>query len=78
MIPYTNHQYLLRFARAQASPSLLDDAVGTPVILELGCQAVDLRSYLEGQGDLASGLIRGITWVVIWVARVMNLLTKSP
>ena len=60
MIPYTNHQYLWRFARAQASPSLFDDAVGTAVILELGCQAVDLRSYLEGPGDLVSGLIKGL------------------
>ena len=34
--------------------------------------------YLEGQGDLASRLIMGITRVTIWVIWVTNLLTKSP
>ena len=36
------------------------------------------RGYLEGQGDLVSGLIMGITRVTIWVIGVINLLTKSP
>ena len=35
------------------------------------------RQYLEGQGDLVSGLIMGIIWVPIWVIGVINLLTKS-
>ena len=35
-------------------------------------------SYLGGQGDVVSGLIRGITGVTIWVIGVINLLTKSP
>ena len=34
--------------------------------------------YLGGQGDLVSGLIRGITGVTIWVIGVINLPTKSP
>ena len=34
--------------------------------------------YLEGQGDLVSGLIMGIIGVTIWVIGVINLLTKSP
>ena len=34
--------------------------------------------YLEGQGDLVSRLIRGITRVIMWVLGVVNLLTKSP
>ena len=34
--------------------------------------------YLGGQGDLVSGLIRGVTGVTIWVIGVINLLTKSP
>ena len=34
--------------------------------------------YLEGQGDLVNGLIRGITRVTIWVIGVSDLLTKSP
>ena len=34
--------------------------------------------YLEGQGDLVSRLILGITRVTIWVTGVINLLTKSP
>ena len=34
--------------------------------------------YLEGQGDLVSRLIMGITRVTIWVVGVINLLTKSP
>ena len=34
--------------------------------------------YLEGQGDLVSRLIRGITSVTRPVLRVINLLTKSP
>ena len=33
---------------------------------------------LEGQGDLVSGLIRGISRVTIWVIGVINLLNKSP
>ena len=39
-----------------------------------GCR----NPYLEGQGDLVSGLIRGVTGVTIWVIGVINLLTKSP
>ena len=35
------------------------------------------RVCLEGQGDLVSGLIRGITRT-IWVIGVISLLTKSP
>ena len=34
------------------------------------------RIYLEGQGDLVSILIRGITGVTIWVIGVINLLPK--
>ena len=34
--------------------------------------------YLEGQGDLATILISGITRVTIWVIKVINLLTTSP
>ena len=35
--------------------------------------------YLEGQGDLVSRLIRGITKVTIWIMGIIiNLLTKSP
>ena len=34
--------------------------------------------YLEGQGDLVSGLIMGIIRVTIWVIGVINPLTKSP
>ena len=38
----------------------------------------DLQDYLEGQGDLVSRLIMGITRVTIWVIGVISLLTKSP
>ena len=34
--------------------------------------------YPEGQGDLVSRLIVGIVRVTIWVAEVIDLLTKSP
>ena len=34
--------------------------------------------YLEGQGNLLSRLVTGITTVTIWVIGVINLLTKSP
>ena len=34
--------------------------------------------YLEGHGDLVSGLILGIIGVIIWLTGVINLLTKSP
>ena len=37
-----------------------------------------LDSYLEGQGDLVSGLIRRISRVTIWVIGIINLLNKSP
>ena len=33
--------------------------------------------YLEGQGDLESRFIRGITEVIMWVIAVISLLTKS-
>ena len=33
--------------------------------------------YLEGQGDLVSGLTMGIIRVTIWVIGVINPLTKS-
>ena len=35
-------------------------------------------SYLEGQGDLVSGLIRGMSRLTIRVIGVINLLTKFP
>ena len=35
-------------------------------------------TYLEGQGDLVTGLLMGIIEVTIWVIGVTNLLTKSP
>ena len=34
--------------------------------------------YLEGHGDLVSGLIMGIVGVIIWLIGVINLPTKSP
>ena len=37
-----------------------------------------MNNILEGQGDLVSRLIRGITMVTIWVTGVTNLLSKSP
>ena len=39
---------------------------------------VHWNTYLDGQGDLASGLIMGIIKVTMWVLRVINLITKSP
>ena len=52
------------------------------------CRAPELRAshnlkalclnYLEGQGDLVSSLIMGISRVTIWVIGVITLLTKSP
>ena len=35
-------------------------------------------SYLEGQGDFVSRLMRGITRIITWVTGVINLLTKFP
>ena len=37
-----------------------------------------LRVYLEGQGDLVSRLMLGISKVTICFIGVLNLLTKSP
>ena len=37
-----------------------------------------VRTYLEGQGDLVSGLLMGIAGVTIWVRGVVNLLTPDP
>ena len=34
--------------------------------------------HLEGQGDLVSGVIRGMTRVTMQAIGVINLLTKSP
>ena len=36
------------------------------------------HTYLEGQGDLVSGLIMGISRVTTWVIGVIKLLSKSP
>ena len=36
------------------------------------------HDYLEGQGDVVTRLIMGITGVTVWAMGVMNLLTKSP
>ena len=41
-------------------------------------EGLRVRAYLEGQGDLVSRLIRGITRGIIWVLGVINLPTKSP
>ena len=41
-------------------------------------RALNPKPYVESQGDLVSGLIRGITRITIWVIGVINLLTKSP
>ena len=40
--------------------------------------AVYPKPYLEGQGDLVSRLILGITGVSIRIIGVIDLLTKSP
>ena len=54
-----------------------------PRVEIIGPKAYRLRicctlGYLEGQGDLVSSLIRGISRVTIWVIGVINLLTKTP
>ena len=36
------------------------------------------KQHLDGEGDLVSRLILGITRVTIWVLGVINLLTESP
>ena len=38
----------------------------------------DATCYLEGQGDLISRSIMGISRVTTWVIGAINLLTKSP
>ena len=35
------------------------------------------RMYLEGHGDLVTGLIMGITGVIIWRIGAVSILTKS-
>ena len=35
-------------------------------------------AYLEGHGDLVIRLIIGIIGVIMWVIKVISLLTKSP
>ena len=35
-------------------------------------------NYLEGQGDLVSGLIMGIIGVIIWLIGIINPFTTSP
>ena len=37
-----------------------------------------LMNHLEGQGDLVTRLLMGISRVTIWVIGVINLLIKSP
>ena len=48
-----------------------------------GCMRGAMRmypqgSYLEGQGDLVSRLIVGISGVTMWFIGVIGILTKSP
>ena len=47
---------------------------------ELGfrVQGLGFRDYLEGRGDLVSRLIMRVTVVIIWLIRVISLLTKPP
>ena len=40
--------------------------------------ADDSQGLLEGQRDLVSRFIRGITRVTIWAKGITNLFTKSP
>ena len=37
-----------------------------------------IRAYLEGHGDLVTGLIMGIIGFIIWLIGVISILTKSP
>ena len=46
--------------------------------MTLDLNFLQLYAYLEGQGDLVTRLIMGITKVITWVIGVTNLLTKSP
>ena len=34
--------------------------------------------HLEGQGDLLSRLVLGITGIIIWVIRAISILPKCP
>ena len=43
-----------------------------------GLKLLNPKPYLEGQGDLVTGLLMGIIGVTIWVIGVTNLLTKFP
>ena len=43
-----------------------------------GWHGISWHGFLEGQGDLVSGLIWGVNGVTIWIIEVINLLTKSP
>ena len=44
----------------------------------MGSMLVNPGPYLEGHGDLVSGLIMGINGLTIWVIGAINLVTKSP
>ena len=50
---------------------------GAPRVLALNLKSSPLP-YLEGHGDLVTGLIMGITGVIIWLMGVISILTKSP
>ena len=50
---------------------------GVPSFIETTKSKAPTLPYLEGQEDLASRLILGITGVTIWLIGVINLLTKS-
>ena len=50
-------------------------------VRDLGSRVVcgrTCKAYLEGQGDLVSGLIMGMIRATIWVIGVIKPLTKSP
>ena len=36
------------------------------------------RSYLEGHGDLVTGLVMGIIGIILWLTGAKNILTNSP
>ena len=60
---------------SEATPIFTASAQGC-----LGCRLFTLNSkpYLEGRGDLVSSLMMVTTGVLMWVIRVISLLTKSP
>ena len=55
---------------------LRQDTVGCQVEQGLAVKGIGFELYLEGRGDVVTGLVMGMSRGAVWVFGAINLLTK--